>query len=196
MCRPRPVPPLFYARFRCRSAAGTNNENSALLTASAGNAAFNPRASVPASSVSSLLPSAAAAVAAQSGMQQRFSTQTGPLSWPPTVPSYSILFYTLFFVCFWFSNSIRSHAPPLQRGQSAVGTARRQPHRPNAAGSYRPTRFRAASSAAVVTNSQCSCCRESASPQPPPAQCPLWALRYPPRRRGVRSGNDRFVALF
>jgi hypothetical protein len=50
-----------------------------MLTATAGNAAFNPRASVPASSSSALLPSAAAAVAAQSAMQQRFSTQTGSL---------------------------------------------------------------------------------------------------------------------
>ena len=48
-----------------------------MLTATAGNGAFNPRASVPTSTPSSLLPSAAAAVAAQSGMQQRFSTQTG-----------------------------------------------------------------------------------------------------------------------
>ena len=60
-----------------RSAAGGNNENSALLTASAVNGVFNPRASVPSSTVSSLLPSAAAAVAAQSVSQQRFSTQTG-----------------------------------------------------------------------------------------------------------------------
>jgi hypothetical protein len=106
-----------------------------MLTASAGNAAFNPRASVPASSVSSLLPSAAAAVAAQSGMQQRFSTQTGSLSAnrrPPTVPSCRN-FQSVF--CFVFSNSLRSHAPPLQCGKQAVGTARRQPHRPNAAGS-------------------------------------------------------------
>jgi hypothetical protein len=59
------------------SASGVNNENSAMLTATAGNASFNPRASAPASSSSALLPSAAAAVAAQSAMQQRFSTQTG-----------------------------------------------------------------------------------------------------------------------
>jgi hypothetical protein len=59
------------------ASASANNENSAVLTATAGNGAFNPRASMPASTTSSLLPSAAAAVAAQSAMQQRFSTQTG-----------------------------------------------------------------------------------------------------------------------
>jgi hypothetical protein len=85
-----------------------------MLTATAGNGAFNPRASVPASTTSTLLPSAAAAVAAQSGMQQRFSTQTGTYtsrqcSFPPVFPhAIASLHRTAILLC-------GSHASALKR---------------------------------------------------------------------------------